>query len=149
MRQIIGAEFDIGHGHVGIYVGIDDQERLGAKHRQSTMDAATGLENIVTLLAVNNVEPVAFAGSDMFENLAAQPAEIDNDGFDPARSEGFKVPLDERHALHFDERLRHVLCQRAQPFALACCEDHRNHADRSRPGSTCDSISSTSHSSSS
>ena len=87
MHHVIVTELHIRQRHVGIDVSIDDEKRVSTQPGQRPVNTTTGFEDVVAFLAVNNVEPVFFPGTDAFGDLLTQPAQVDNNRFDAALGE--------------------------------------------------------------
>ena len=135
--------------HVGVDIGVDDDERAIAQQWQGAMNTAAGLEDVVALGTVRDVHAVVGARADSLDDLLAEPAEVYDDVPDPGIPQPIQVALEKTAATDLDQRLRRRFGDRPQPFAAAGGEQHCVHASTPRPGNTRVSISSPSQPSSS
>ena len=67
------------------------------------MNATASFEDIVALVAIDNVQPETLARANAFENLLAEPAQVDNDGLDTAVFQCAQVPFEQWFPMHLDQ----------------------------------------------
>jgi len=131
------------HWHIRVNIGVHNEEWFATQHRQSLVNSATGLEDIVALLAVDYFEAVPLSGTHMFDDLVTQPAKVDNHRFDTGGPHVVEMTLEQTLPADFDQRLGNRIRKRSQTFTAPGGKDHCLHGLSFIPGKTRSSIRST------
>ena len=127
VRQATSRQGQAAKGEVGTDVAVDQYEGRMAQQWQRTKDAAPGFQRL-TLGGEADGDPQRTAIAQGGFQLVAQPGAIAHQLGDTRRRPGPDVMLDQRPAVHLDQRLGQAERQGSHPLALARRQDHGLHA---------------------
>ena len=127
VREAVRSQFWSWQWHIRINVCIDYPERRAIEQRQCAFDAATGVEDVVVLGAVHDLQAELLTGTNSLRNFLAKPAKIDNDRIDFGIRQSLQLLLQQAGPSYLNQRLWQGIADRAQSLAPAGSKNHCSH----------------------